>query len=121
MSISAPSLPPAFSKVSAQELASCAEQAAKLLKVLANERRLLILCRLIEAEEMNVTQLSDSIGLAQSALSQHLAKMREDGLVVSRRESQTMWYRVADPAAQQVLETLHAIFTAPRSPRADRG
>lgn len=104
----------ACSVFSAHELAGCAEDAARLLKLMANARRLLILCRLVEAGEMNVTQLSESIGLAQSALSQHLALMREDGLVASRRESQTMWYRVADPAAQILLETLHGIFTTHR-------
>ena len=59
---------------------------------------------------MNVTQLADAVDLSQSALSQHLAKMREDGLVAFRRESQTIWYRIADPAAQRVLQSLHDIF-----------
>jgi ArsR family transcriptional regulator len=94
----------------AQALGARATKAARLLKLLANDRRLLILCRLIEQREMNVTQLADAIGLAQSALSQHLAKMREDGLVTFRRESQTIWYRIADPAAQRVLEVLHDVF-----------
>jgi DNA-binding transcriptional ArsR family regulator len=94
----------------AQALSARAAQAARLLKLLANERRLLILCRLVETGEMNVTQLAEAAGLAQSALSQHLAKMREDGLVAFRRESQTIWYRIADPSAQRVLEALHDIF-----------
>jgi ArsR family transcriptional regulator, virulence genes transcriptional regulator len=100
----------ALSKSEAQALATRAARAARLLKLLANERRLLILCRLIEQGEMNVTQLSDAVGLAQSALSQHLAKMREDGLVAFRRESQTIWYRIADPTAQRLLQTLHDVF-----------
>jgi DNA-binding transcriptional ArsR family regulator len=101
---------PALSAESAQALGQRAAHAARLLKLLANERRLLILCRLIEEGEMNVTQLAEAVDLAQSALSQHLAKMREDGLVTFRRESQTIWYRIADPSAQRVLETLHDIF-----------
>ncbi|NWH08133.1 MAG: helix-turn-helix transcriptional regulator [Alphaproteobacteria bacterium] len=84
--------------------------AARLLKLLANERRLLILCRLIEEGEMNVTQLAEAVDLAQSALSQHLAKMREDGLVTFRRESQTIWYRISDPRAARILQTLHELF-----------
>lgn len=102
----------ALSGDKAHALGARAERAARLLKLLANERRLLILCRLIEQGEMNVTQLAETVGLAQSALSQHLAKMREDGLVAFRRESQTIWYRVADPAAERVLQTLHDLFVA---------
>jgi ArsR family transcriptional regulator len=94
----------------AQALGARAIEAARLLKLLANDRRLLILCRLIEVGEMNVTQLSQAVGLAQSALSQHLAKMRDDKLVTYRRESQTLWYRIADPDAARILQTLHDIF-----------
>jgi ArsR family transcriptional regulator len=101
---------------SAQALGARAEQAARLLKLLANERRLLILCRLIEGGEMNVSQLAEAVSLAQSALSQHLAKMREDGLVAFRRESQTIWYRIADPKAARLLETLHALFVGSDGP-----
>lgn len=105
----------------AHALGARAAHAARLLKLLANERRLLILCRLIEQGEMNVTQLADAVGLAQSALSQHLAKMRDDGLVAFRRESQTIWYRIADPAAERVLHTLHDLFVAQAEPRAKSG
>jgi DNA-binding transcriptional ArsR family regulator len=101
---------PALSRDKAQALGARAQEAARLLKLLANERRLLILCRLIEEGEMNVSQLADAVDLAQSALSQHLAKMREDGLVTFRRESQTIWYRIADPKAARVLKTLHDLF-----------
>lgn len=99
-----------LTKIKAQALAARAARASRLLKLLANERRLVILCRLLEAGEMNVTQLSAAAGLGQSALSQHLAKLREEGLVAFRRESQTIWYRLADPIAQHVLAALHDAF-----------
>lgn len=87
-----------------------AAQAAGLLRALANESRLLILCYLIEADELSVGDLVERLGLSQSALSQHLAKLREEGLVSTRRESQTIYYRVCDPNAGQVLSLLHDLF-----------
>ena len=73
-----------------------AAEVAGMLRALANERRLMILCKLVEWGEANVNTLAEIVGLSQSALSQHLAKMREEGLVTYRRESQTLWYRIAD-------------------------
>jgi DNA-binding transcriptional ArsR family regulator len=87
-----------------------ASQAAALLKLLANENRLLILCRLVQADELSVSQLCDAVGLSQSALSQHLAKMREEGLLATRREAQTVYYRIADPNAAKVLGLLKNIY-----------
>jgi ArsR family transcriptional regulator len=87
-----------------------ASEAARLLKALANEKRLAILCRLIERGEANVSQLGDAVGLSQSALSQHLARMRGEGLVAYRRDAQTLFYRVADPNVARVLATLKTIF-----------
>lgn len=92
-----------------QDLAASAQAAAKLLKLLASEQRLLILCRLIDGEA-SVGELSGHVGLGQSAMSQHLAKMRAEGLVATRREAQTIFYRLADPAAVRVLETLCDVF-----------
>ena len=92
------------------QLASKAGKAARLLKLLANENRLLILCRLVIAGEMSVGDLADAVELSQSALSQHLAKMREDGLVATRREAQTMFYRIADPNAERLLVLLKDIY-----------
>lgn len=86
------------------------EQASKLLKLLANEKRLLILCKLSEVEESSVSDLSHHIGLSQSALSQHLAKMREQDLVATRREAQTIFYRIDNPAIVKIMETLRDIF-----------
>ena len=87
-----------------------AAEAALLLKLLANENRLLILCRLVAEREIAVGELADAVGLSQSALSQHLAKMREEGLVATRREAQTVFYRIADPNTRRVLALLKDIY-----------
>src|SRR5579871_2304669 len=92
------------------ELAMHAAAAARLLKLVANERRLLVLCRLSTAGEATVGELAKSVGLSQSALSQHLALMREDGLVAFRRDGQTIHYRIADGNAERLLTTLRSIF-----------
>ena len=86
--------------------------AARLLRALANERRLMILCQLTDGER-SVGQLLPLVGLSQSALSQHLAVLREEGIVATRREAQTVWYRIADPAALKVVATLAEIFCPP--------
>ena len=86
---------------------------ADILRALANERRLMILCKLVEWGEGNVNALAEAVGLSQSALSQHLARMREEGLVTFRRESQTLWYRIADPRIEQLYATLHRLFCTP--------
>jgi DNA-binding transcriptional ArsR family regulator len=87
-----------------------AAEAAKLLKLLANENRLLVLCRLVAEREMTVGDIAEAIGLSQSALSQHLAKMRDDGLVATRRDGQTIYYRLADKNVGRVLTLLKNIF-----------
>jgi len=87
-----------------------AGEAASLLKLLANENRLLILCRLAIAGELSVGALTDAVELSQSALSQHLAKMREDGLVATRRDAQTIYYRIADENAARLLALLKDIY-----------
>jgi len=95
---------------SGDALAARAAEAARLLKLVANERRLLVLCRLASTGEATVGALARSVGLSQSALSQHLALMREDGLVAFRRDRQAIYYRIADPNAARLLETLRTIF-----------
>jgi ArsR family transcriptional regulator len=90
-----------------------AADAAKLLRALANERRLIVLCQLGDRER-SVGELQPLVGLSQSALSQHLAVLREEGIVATRRDGQTIWYRVADPAAVRVVATLAEIFCPPR-------
>lgn len=87
-----------------------AESAAALLKALSNENRLLVMCFLAETGEMSVGELATNLNLSQSALSQHLSKLREEGLVETRRQSQTIYYRVSDPKAVQLLALLHDLF-----------
>jgi ArsR family transcriptional regulator, virulence genes transcriptional regulator len=97
-------------RASITEFERKAAEAAALLKLLANENRLLILCRLVMEGELSVGDLVEEIGLSQSALSQHLAKMREEGLLATRREAQTVYYRIADPNAARVLSLLKNIY-----------
>lgn len=87
-----------------------ASQAAGMLKLLANENRLLILCQLVKAREVSVGELASGVGLSQSALSQHLAKMREEGLVATRRDAQTIYYRIANADAARLLSHLKDIY-----------
>lgn len=87
-----------------------AGEAVALLKAMANEARLLVLCHLAESGELSVGALVDRVGLSQSALSQHLAKLREEGLVATRKEAQTVYYSVCDPRAGQLLALLHDLF-----------
>src|SRR6202795_4321073 len=89
-----------------KKLAKQAGDAAQLLKLLGNEKRLLVLCFLAARGEMSVGELVGVAKLSQSALSQHLAKMRADGLVEFRRASQTLYYRVVAPRALRVLQLL---------------
>lgn len=91
-------------------LAPKVAQAAGLLKALSNEHRLLILCHLISEGELPVGTIVERVGLSQSALSQHLARLRQEGLVAFRRESQTLFYHVADPRAAAVLDLLRGLF-----------
>jgi DNA-binding transcriptional ArsR family regulator len=92
-----------------RELQPLAREASGLLKTLGNEHRLMILCTLLEGER-SVGDLVDKIGLSQSALSQHLARLRRDGLVCTRRASQTIFYRVVGIEAPAVLATLHKLY-----------
>lgn len=90
-------------------LRESAHRASGLLKQLANEQRLLILCKLMEGE-CSVTYLANHVGLAQSATSQHLAKLRESGLLATRRDAQTVYYRIGDDDAVRLMQTLCDIF-----------
>jgi len=90
-----------------------AEKVAAILRAVANARRLIILCRLVEWGEATPTALAAAAGLSQPALSQHLAKMRAEGLVAYRRESQTLWYRIADPRVERLFAVLHREFCGP--------
>jgi len=90
----------------AQLLKNQADHVANILKQMSNKYRLLILCALAE-QELSVTDLNSQILLSQSALSQHLAKLRETKIVSTRRVSQTIYYRVADPKIKALLKALH--------------
>lgn len=93
------------------ELQANADAAAQWLKSLANPHRLMILCVLAaHGGEMSVSELNDAIDLSQSALSQHLAKLRAEGLVSTRRDSQTIFYSVVDGPALKVILVLHQHF-----------
>lgn len=97
----------------AQELAERADEAATLLRLLANENRLRILCHLIQRDEESVNELASAVGLSQSALSQHLARLRRDKLVATRRAGQTIYYSVPQSNALPVLRALKDIFCSP--------
>ncbi|WP_298444628.1 metalloregulator ArsR/SmtB family transcription factor [uncultured Ferrimonas sp.] len=88
---------------------SNAEQAARLLKSIANANRLVILCSLLQ-QEMTVTELNKLVPLSQSALSQHLAVLRREGLVTTRKESLLVWYRLASPEVEAILSTLYQLY-----------
>jgi len=100
----------AFSEKDRAFLQEGAAQAAALLKAIGNENRLLVLCLLIQVGEMSVGAILEHIPLSQSALSQHLGRMREEGLVAYRRESQTLYYRVANPDVEKIVATLKSIY-----------
>lgn len=92
-----------------------AEEVADVLRALANKRRLLILCKLAEQGEANVSSLAEAVGLSQSALSQHLARMRAEAIVSTRRESQTIFYRIADQRIAAIMGALYRTYCAPGS------
>jgi len=95
------------------QMAAHAGDAARLLRVLANPHRLLVLCVLSEGE-LPVGDLNERVPLSQSALSQHLAVLREDGLVTTRREAQAIFYRLAPGPAPVLIRTLHRLYCGER-------
>ena len=103
----------------AQELAKNAAAVADLLKAVANEHRLLILCFLATESEMSVNSIVERVGLSQSAMSQHLARLRAEKLVASRRQAQTIFYRIADPRVATLVTTLHSLYCLPERGRPD--
>jgi DNA-binding transcriptional ArsR family regulator len=87
-----------------------AHEVSELLGALASGPRLLMMCHLAAAGELAVGTLVERVGISQSALSQHLARLREQGLVAYRREGQVLRYRIADPRVLRVLEVLHELY-----------
>ncbi len=92
-----------------QDMVDNSAQAVKLLKAVSNERRLLILCHLL-AGELSVGEMNDKLGLSQSALSQHLALLRRNKLVKTRKEAQTVFYSMNSAEAEAVIGLLHSLY-----------
>lgn len=88
-----------------------AEKAEAFLKALASKHRLMVLCELHQGER-SAGALVEAVGLSQSALSQHLARLREDGLVATRRDAQTIYYSLANADASRVMAVLYDLFCA---------
>ena len=107
--------------LSTKSLEKKAAEVAAILDAVANERRLVLLCKLVEWGEANVSDLAEAVGLSQSALSQHLAKLRDQGIVAFRRDAQTLWYRIADPRIEELLSTLHRLFCSPAKKSSAKG
>ncbi|CAQ78261.1 transcriptional activator HlyU [Aliivibrio salmonicida LFI1238] len=92
-----------------QQMEKNAPQAVTLLKAMANERRLFILCLLLEGE-LSVGQIAEQLSLSQSALSQHLGWLRKDALVSTRKESQTVFYSLSSHEVKSVIQLLHNLY-----------
>jgi DNA-binding transcriptional ArsR family regulator len=99
----------AFSASDMKAMRRHAGEAAVMLRALSHEARLRVLCELVDGERTAGDLVARS-GLSQSALSQHLAKLREEGLVTTRRESQVIFYRLDDPRAARLLGVLHELY-----------
>jgi DNA-binding transcriptional ArsR family regulator len=95
--------------INPEDMRTHSGKASQLLKTLANEKRLMVLCLLVEGER-SVGGLNAELDLSQSALSQHLAILRDSGLVNTRREAQTIYYTMAKGPARKIIETLHDIY-----------
>lgn len=95
-----------------EDLEAKAVDASATLRLLANEKRLLVLCRLVKDGEATVSALAEAANLGQSALSQHLARLRAEGVVTARREAQQIHYSIADEKVRQLLNALYGIYCA---------
>ncbi|MBJ3761489.1 winged helix-turn-helix transcriptional regulator [Maribius pontilimi] len=94
------------------DLEARASEVATQLGLLSNPHRLMVLCHLLEGER-SVGALQSQVDLSQSALSQHLARLRDAGVVATRRDRQTIFYRIADPRVQKMIEALYLIYCVP--------
>jgi len=104
-----PLAPGTLDGVAAAELAGAAGRAARLLRLMGHDARLMILCYLAESEQ-HVGALEAKLGLSQSALSQHLARLRAEGLVATRRSGQQIFYRLASKEAARILAVVHELY-----------
>lgn len=95
--------------LSIEKIEQNAMQAAQFLKGLASHHRLLILCRLVEGEK-NVTELIEATSMPQTSMSQHLSKLKQEGIVTVRREHRTLYYRIENTAALKIMNILYDEF-----------
>ena len=101
-------------KIEIEDMLSRSSEAESFLKQLANSKSLMILCVLSEGE-LSVGELNQRVPLSQSALSQHLAKLRAVGFVSTRRESQSIYYQLADPRVVSIIHSLYQVFCEPQN------
>jgi DNA-binding transcriptional ArsR family regulator len=99
-------------KIEPNQMHASAGAAEELLKAMANRHRLMILCQLIDGER-SVGELANLLDLRDSTVSQHLALLRKDGLVSTRRDGQTIFYSIDSEPARRLIETLYQVFCAP--------
>lgn len=99
-----------FKQRELDQMRARAAEAAMLMRALGHDGRLLVLCTLVAQGECSAGALAQAVGLSPSALSQHLARMRDDGLVEGRREAQTVYYRIADPRLARIVALLKDIY-----------
>ncbi|WP_158770005.1 helix-turn-helix transcriptional regulator [Paraglaciecola sp. L1A13] len=97
-----------------EDMRNNADKAAALLKAMANQHRLLLLC-LLNNGEMSVSELNQQVSIPQSSLSQHLAALRRENLVVTRRDAQTIYYSLASEEVKAIINTLYQLYCAPEN------
>ena len=100
--------------MNAEKMSENAESVELLLKAMANRQRLMILCQLLDGE-VSVTTIVEAVGLSQSAISQHLSVLRNKGLVKTRRESQTIYYSIANQKVLKLMDLLYELFCKPEN------
>ena len=103
-----------YGEIDLKQMAQSASRASMLMKTLGHKDRLMILCHLAMGEK-SVGQIADLLEISQSPLSQHLSRMRKEGLVETRREAQTIYYSLKSGEAARIVEVLYELFCAPRN------
>lgn len=96
-------------QVNPEQMASAAAHASELMRTLGHKDRLMILCHLISGEK-SVGELAGLLEIPQSPLSQHLARMRKENLVTTRREAQSIYYSIASTEAERMVELMHELY-----------
>ena len=100
------------------DMQAAATRASDLMRALASENRLMILCQLADGEK-SVGELASRLDLRHAAVSQQLALLRKDGLVAPRRDGQTIFYSIASPQAEAVIQVLYDLFCGEAAPASD--